>query len=57
MTLLELTRNVNAFLLIFAVIIAVLWIMLPFAVFGVKGRLDKMIKELRKLINVIEEGR
>lgn len=34
---------------ILAVVIAVLWIALPFAVFGIKKRLDAILVELRKL--------
>ena len=34
---------------IFGLIIAVLWSLLPFAVFGIKHRLDRMIEELEKL--------
>lgn len=56
MSLLELTKNINAFLVIFLIIIAILWIMLPFAVFGVKRRLDKVVKELRKLTEIMEKG-
>jgi hypothetical protein len=32
---------------IFVVILSVLWFLLPFAVFGVKARLDQVIKEMR----------
>ena len=31
--------------LAFALVIAVLWIFLPFAVFGIKDRLDRMLRE------------
>ena len=34
---------------ILGLIIAVLWSLLPFAVFGIKQRLDKIIEELEKL--------
>lgn len=27
----------------------ILWVALPFAVFGIKGRLDEIIKQLKKL--------
>ncbi len=43
-------------LVIFLIIVAVLWFLLPFAVFGIKGRLnnlierqDEIIRELRQL--------
>ena len=35
--------------MILGLVIAVLWSLLPFAVFGIKQRLDKMIEELEKL--------
>jgi len=34
---------------VLGIILAILWIALPFAVFGIKGRLDDIIRELRKL--------
>lgn len=34
---------VGLFVVIFLVILAVLWFVLPFAVFGIKGRLDTLI--------------
>lgn len=33
---------------ILALVIAVLWIALPFAVFGIKNRLDAILVELKK---------
>ncbi len=35
-------------LIIFAIIIGILWIILPFAVFGIKERLDRMITLLKQ---------
>lgn len=34
---------------LFLIVLAILWIALPFAVFGIKGRLDSILKELKKL--------
>lgn len=34
---------------LFGVLIVILWIALPFAVFGIKKRLDEIIKQLRIL--------
>ena len=34
---------------IFFIVWAILWFLLPFAIFGVKSRLDRMIEELAKL--------
>ncbi len=35
--------------IIFAIIISILWTMLPFAIFGIKNRLDKLIDLLEKV--------
>lgn len=34
---------------LFIILVIVLWILLPFAVFGVKEKLNQVIKELKKL--------
>lgn len=34
---------VGLFVVIFLVVLAILWFVLPFAVFGIKGRLDTLI--------------
>lgn len=34
---------------LFLLLLAILWIVLPFAVFGIKGRLDALIKESEEL--------
>jgi hypothetical protein len=35
------------FVFLFALVLGVLWFLLPFAVFGTKARLDKIIAELQ----------
>lgn len=35
------------FIFIFLVILGILWFVLPFAVFGIKSRMDKLIAETR----------
>ncbi len=35
--------------IIFSIIVGVLWIILPFAVFGIKSRLDKIINLLEEI--------
>ena len=40
---------------IFGLIIAVLWSLLPFAVFGIKQRLDRIIEELEKLNSKVNQ--
>lgn len=36
-------------MMILALVIAILWIALPFAVFGIKKRLDAILVELRRM--------
>jgi len=40
---------VMLFIGLLLLVLAVLWIALPFAVFGINGKLDKVIKELRRI--------
>jgi hypothetical protein len=35
----------------------VLWVFLPFAVFGIKGRLDMMIGQQREIIKLLTEAK
>jgi len=37
-------------------VLAVLWFLLPFAVFGSKSRLDKIVNELRELNRTMKEA-
>jgi len=39
--------------IIFLIVLAVLWFLLPFAVFGTQGRLQKIIDELHSLNSAI----
>lgn len=39
-------------MMILGLVITILWIALPFAVFGIKKRLDAIVVELRKLNRV-----
>ena len=41
--------------LLLVVIVAVLWIFLPFAIFGTKDRLDQLIVETSKTNKLLEE--
>ncbi|WP_167670807.1 hypothetical protein [Allopusillimonas ginsengisoli] len=36
---------------LFAIVVGILWVCLPFAVFGIKKRLDEMISLQRQAIN------
>jgi len=38
----------SVFVIIFLAVLAVCWFLLPFAIFGIKPRLDKIIQELVK---------
>lgn len=38
-----------------AIVIGVLWIALPFAVFGIKTRLDKLISQNEELLEIRRE--
>jgi len=41
--------------IILAIVLAILWIILPFAVFGIKGKLDVITDLMRDLRNEIRE--
>ncbi len=40
---------IGLIVILFLVVLAVLWCVLPFAVFGIKDRLDKLIKEMQAI--------
>ena len=44
----EMLGGIGIFGILFLVVLAVLWFFLPFAVFGIKERLDNQIKEQKK---------
>ncbi len=56
----EVLGGLGLFWIIFLVALGVLWFLLPFAVFGIKGRLDAQIAEQEKtnelLIKLIESN-
>lgn len=39
-------------LFLLAAIVAILWVLLPFAVFGIKGKLDRLIRVQEQLLKV-----
>lgn len=41
--------SMGALIWLFGLFLLILWIALPFAVFGIKKRLDEIIKQLKKL--------
>lgn len=48
----EFRQSLGPAMMILVVVIAVLWIALPFAVFGIKKRLDAILVELKKMNRV-----
>lgn len=42
--------------LLFLIVLALLWFLLPFAVFGIKDRLDTMIRHQRYLMDLLERS-
>ncbi|WP_368647752.1 hypothetical protein ABRZ00_12890 [Castellaniella ginsengisoli] len=52
-------QSVGPLMMILVAVIAVLWIALPFAVFGIKRRLDAILVELKRVNGNIRppEGR
>ena len=50
-------RDVLGYLIIlFLLVLAVLWLLLPFAVFGIKSRLDKMNETLSRIEEMTNEN-
>lgn len=42
-------RDIYGLFVVVAIIVAILWIVLPFAVFGIKKRLDLILVELKRI--------
>lgn len=51
-----LTGEFGAIIVLLSVIMAVLWFCLPFAVFGIKARLDKSIQLQREIVTLLRNG-
>lgn len=45
-----------AIVLVFLVVLAFLWLVLPFAVFGIKGRIDQQREQMKRLIALLEQN-
>ncbi len=43
-------------IIIFLFVLFVLWFLLPFAVFGIKGRLDQLIQQNKQLISLLQNS-
>lgn len=42
--------------IIFSIVLFLLWFFLPFAVFGIKGRLDQLIQQNKQLISLLQNN-
>jgi len=49
-----LTGGLGVVIIIFIVVLAILWFLLPFAVFGIKRRLDLMIDQNNEIITLLQ---
>ena len=43
-------------IIIFLMVLFLLWFFLPFAVFGIKGRLDQLIQQNKQLISLLQNN-
>lgn len=50
----ETLAGINIFVALFLLVLAVLWLLLPFAVFGIKNRLDRMLSQSEKVLKQLE---
>lgn len=48
---------VGAILIAFLIVLAIAWFLLPFAMFGLKPRIDELTKETRKTNALLEQIR
>ena len=46
----EIYGSLLSIVVLFLVVLGILWIILPFAVFGIKDRLDTLIRQNRQLL-------
>ena len=49
--------SIIIFVVVFFILWFILWFLLPFAVFGVKERLDKLIQQNDQLISLLKSNR
>ena len=49
-----LTGGVGIVIILFIVILSILWFFLPFAVFGIKKRLDRMVEQNSEIITLLQ---
>ena len=51
-----LSGTLGIVIIVFIVILFILWFLLPFAVFGIKGRLDKIIDQNKQIITLLNNS-
>jgi hypothetical protein len=45
----------GSIIFLFGLVLAILWILVPFAIFGIKGRLDRLISEQKRANDLMAE--
>lgn len=48
--------TITLFILFFGILLIILWVLLPFAVFGIKARLNEVLVELKKTNKLLAEN-
>ena len=51
-----LSGTLGIVIILFLTVLVILWFLLPFAVFGIKGRLDQIIDQNKQLITLLDKG-
>ena len=51
-----LSGTLGIVIVVFLVVLFIPWLLLPFAVFGIKGRLDKIIDQNKQIITLLDKG-
>ncbi len=49
------TSGFTVALVLLGIIVAILWIFMPFAIFGIKAKLDEAIHELRSIRELLDK--
>jgi hypothetical protein len=44
-------------IIVFLIVLFLLWFFLPFAVFGIKGRLDQLIQQNKQVISLLQNNK
>lgn len=50
----EALGGLYAVVVLFLVVLAILWVIMPFAIFGTKGKLDELIREAKKTNQLLQ---